>query len=116
MYAIFALLSLLLLLLLPGDNADLLKINYGKLLEQCMEIMNAYIFIYYVCFEFDCMHSLRFLIIHHGIELHMNSHRMLNSIRFESLPSIDNGCCCHRRRSIVIAVTNAMADIDLELE
>lgn len=49
MYAIFALLSLLLLLLLPGDNADLLKINYGELLEQCMEIMNVYIFIYYVC-------------------------------------------------------------------
>lgn len=56
MYAIFTLLSLLLLLLLPGDNADLLKINYGKLLEQCMEIIRIYIHI--LCLLWiDCMHS-----------------------------------------------------------
>lgn len=57
MNAIFALLLLLVALLLPRDNADLLKINYGKLLEQCMEIMNAYIFKCYVCFQIDCVHS-----------------------------------------------------------
>lgn len=107
MYAIFALLSLLLLLLLPGDNADLLKINYGKLLEQCIAIMMA---VYSnILFAFDCMHSFHsFAFSHHSImklSSSSSSSMTVHSYCFESLKM----CLWQRARciqNIIIIINN----------
>lgn len=109
MYAVFA---LLLLLLLPGDNADLLKINYGKLLEQCMVIMHARIHIlclHWIWLYVECtVWVIRFLITH-KIEHTKNwaiSLCRFKSIRFLIGKSVCNWFILYRLYSCVILHTS----------